>query len=209
MFGDALANLLAFAGYAVTREYYINDGGAQIETLARSIHHRYREALGEDVGPRCPTGCYPGDYLIPVARQIAEARRRALAGRRPRPNWLRAASRRVGVEAMLPLIRDDLAALGVRHDVFTSERDADRERRASSEALAALDAKGLRLHRARCRRPRASPVEDWEPVPQLLFRSTAFGDDDRPPAQALERRLDLFRGRPRLPLRQDPPRLRR
>jgi len=176
VFGDALANLLAFAGYQVTREYYVNDGGAQIETLARSIRHRYREALGEDVGP-VPEGCYPGAYLVPVARQIAEA-----DGRRwldaPEAEWLDHFAR-VGVEAMLLLIRADLKALGVFHDVFTHERDLIASG-AIERALADLDAKGL-VYTGTLPPPKGKPVDDWEPVPQLLFRSTAFGDEiDRP-----------------------------
>ncbi len=177
VFGDALANVLAFAGYEVTREYYVNDGGAQIETLARSIHHRYREALGEDAGP-LPEGCYPGAYLVPVARGIAEREGARWQGR-PEAEWLDHFGR-LGTEAMMLLIREDLAALGVRHEVFTSERELI-ERGAIDEALAELDAAGL-IYTGTLPPPKGGkPVEDWEPAPQLLFRSTSFGDEvDRP-----------------------------
>jgi arginyl-tRNA synthetase len=176
VFGDALASLLAFAGYAVTREYYINDAGAQIETLARSIHHRYREALGEEAGP-LPEGLYPGAYLAPVAAEIARADGDRWLGR-PEEEWLDRFGR-LGVEAMMERIRGDLEALGVRHDVFTSER-ALVEAGAVDAALADLDAKGL-LYTGTLPPPKGKPVEDWEPVPQLLFRATEFGDEiDRP-----------------------------
>jgi arginyl-tRNA synthetase len=176
VFGDALANLLAFAGHAVTREYYINDAGAQIETLARSLHHRYREALGEDAGP-LPEGLYPGAYLAPVAAGIARAEGDRWLGR-PEAEWLDRFGR-LGVEAMMGLIRGDLDALGVRHDVFTSER-ALVEAGAVDAALSDLDGKGL-LYTGTLPPPKGKPVEDWEPVPQLLFRATEFGDEiDRP-----------------------------
>jgi arginyl-tRNA synthetase len=177
VFGDALAAVLAHAGYEVTREYYINDGGAQIETLARSVHLRYREALGEMIGA-VPHGLYPGEYLIPVAREIAA---------RDGDRWLGVAEEawldpfaEAAVAAMLALIRDDLAALGVRHDVFTSERGLIAEGRIE-EALQLLDRQGL-LYTGTLPPPKGGkPVEDWEPTPQLLFRSTAFGDEvDRP-----------------------------
>jgi arginyl-tRNA synthetase len=177
VFGDALAAVLAHAGYEVTREYYINDGGAQIETLARSVHLRYREALGEPVGA-IPQGLYPGEYLIPVAREIA-----ARDGDRwqavDEAVWLGPFADEA-VAAMLARIRDDLAALGVRHDVFTSERALIAEGRIE-EALGVLDRQGL-LYTGTLPPPKGGkPVEDWEPTPQLLFRSTAFGDEvDRP-----------------------------
>lgn len=176
VFGDALANLLERVGYAVTREYYVNDGGAQIEVLARSLHHRYREALGEHVG-EMPEGLYPGDYLMPLARRIAERDGgRWLAGNEA--EWLDHFSR-VGVEAMLALIEDDLAALGVRHDVFVSER-ALIEAGKVDEALNHLDRLGL-LYTGTLPPPKGKPVDDWEPVPQLLFKATEYGDEiDRP-----------------------------
>lgn len=177
VFGDALASVLDHAGYAVTREYYVNDGGAQIETLARSLHHRYREALGERVG-EMPAGFYPGDYLMPVAKEIA-ARDGDRWRQADEATWLEPFAR-IGVEAMLALIRDDLAALGVHHDVFSSERELVAGGRIE-EALAVLDEQGL-LYTGTLPPPKGGkPIEDWESSPQLLFRSTAFGDEiDRP-----------------------------
>ncbi|HET6519589.1 MAG TPA: arginine--tRNA ligase [Geminicoccaceae bacterium] len=176
VFGDALANLLARTGYRVTREFYVNDGGAQIDALARSVHLRYREALGEDIGP-IPEGLYPGDYLIPVGREIAER-----DGRRwhdaPDGEWLPEFRRRA-VAAMMVLIRGDLEAVGVRFDVFTSEAELIAAGRID-EALEVLDGRGL-LYTGTLPPPKGKETEDWEPRPQLLFRSTAFGDDvDRP-----------------------------
>ena len=176
VFGDALAALLEHVGYAVTREYYVNDGGAQIEALARSVHLRYREALGEPVGA-IPAGLYPGDYLIPVGRAIAE-RDGAVWCDRPEAEWLRPFAT-AALDAMLARIRDDLAALGVRHDRFTSER-ALIEAGRIDEALRILDEQDL-LYTGTLPPPKGRPPEDWEPVPQLLFRATRFGDDsDRP-----------------------------
>ncbi len=176
VFGDALANLLAKMGWRVTREYYINDGGAQIDTLGRSLWLRYREALGEDIGP-IPEGLYPGDYLIPVGRALAErdgARWRDV----PEEEWL-PVFRHEAVDAMLALIRNDLAALGVRHDVFTSEAALIEDGRVD-EMLTLLEARGL-VYEGTLPPPKGKPVEDWEPVPLLLFRATRFGDDcDRP-----------------------------
>ena len=119
VFGDALASLLDFAGYAVTREYYVNDGGAQVDVLARSAFLRYREALGEPIGA-IPEGLYPGDYLQPVGEALARAHGRALVGK-PEAEWLPVA-RDAAIEAMMALVRDDLAALSIKHDVFFSER---------------------------------------------------------------------------------------
>ena len=176
VFGDALASLLARMGYRVTREYYINDGGAQIDALARSTFLRYREALGEDIGP-IPEGLYPGDYLIPVGREIAEE-----DGPRwhnaPEEEWLPAFRHRA-VTAMMARIRDDLAALGVVHDVFTSEAGLIAAGRIE-EALGVLAERGL-LYTGTLPPPKGRATEDWEPYPQLLFRATAYGDDsDRP-----------------------------
>lgn len=176
VFGDALASLLQFAGFDVTREYYINDGGAQIEILARSIHHRYLEALGDDPGP-VPQGLYPLEALIPVAQAIAE-RDGAHWRHRLEQEWLDPFGRE-GVAWMLKRIKDDLAALGVSFDVFTSER-ALVEAGKVDAALAHLDRLGL-LYTGTLPPPKGKPVDDWEPVPQLLFKATGFGDDiDRP-----------------------------
>lgn len=176
VFGDALAAVLGHAGFAVTREYYINDGGAQTETLARSLHLRYREALGETV--EIPSGLYPGDYLKPVAAEIAARDGdRWLAG--GEAAWLEPFTA-MGIEAMLVLIRGDLAALGVAHEVFTSERRLIDDGSIDA-ALAELERMGL-LYTGTLPAPKGGkPDADWEPVPQLLFRSTEFGDEiDRP-----------------------------
>jgi len=176
VFGDALANLLARLGWRVTREYYINDGGAQVDRLAHSVHHRYLEALG--CAPATPpAGWYPGDYLIPLGQKIAERdgeRWRAA----PESAWL-PEFRRLAVEAMLALIKDDLAALGVEHDAFTSEA-ALIEAGRIEQTLEQLAAGGL-VYTGTLPPPKGKPSEDWEPVPLLLFRASAFGDDsDRP-----------------------------
>lgn len=176
VFGDALANLLAATGWEVTREYYVNDAGAQIDALARSVHLRYREALGEAIGS-IPEGLYPGDYLKPVGEAIAKADGDAWRDL-PEPAWL-PHFRAVATDAMLTLIKDDLAGLGVHHDVFTSEAAlvaADRV----DEALHRLEQRDL-VYTGTLPPPKGKPVEDWEEKKQLLFRSTAFGDDiDRP-----------------------------
>ena len=119
VFGDALANLLAFTGFKVTREYYINDAGAQVDVLARSAYLRYREALGEDIGA-IPDGLYPGDYLKPVGEALVSECGRSLLGR-PESDWLPLVRKRA-IDMMMVEIRNDLAALNVRHDVFFSER---------------------------------------------------------------------------------------
>ncbi len=121
--GDALASLLEYAGYAVTREYYVNDAGGQVDTLARSVHLRYREALGEDVG-EIPEGLYPGDYLIPVAQKLAADHGVNFVDK-PESEWL-ILFREAAVAAMLVMIREDLALLGIHHDIFASEADVQR-----------------------------------------------------------------------------------
>ena len=178
VFGDALANLLAFAGYDVTREYYINDAGAQVDVLARSAFLRYREALGEDIG-EIPSGLYPGDYLKPVGAALA-AEYGATLKDKPESEWLPIV-RAKAIDMMMDRIRADLAAINIRHDVFFSERSLSAgnggEIRATLEWLAS---KGL-VYIGRLPPPRGAPIEDWEDREQTLFRSTAFGDDiDRP-----------------------------
>jgi len=175
VFGDALANLLAKMGFDVTREYYINDGGAQIEMLARSVYHRYREALGDT--PLPPEGWYPGDYLIPLGQEIAD---QDLDRWRDawEADWMPVFRTRT-LAAMMALIRVDLAALGVEHDVFTSETDLVDNGEVDA-AVALLDGRGL-VYTGTLPPPKGKPIEDWEAVPLLLFRSTEFGDDiDRP-----------------------------
>jgi arginyl-tRNA synthetase len=174
--GDALANLLAFIGHPVTREYYVNDAGGQVDVLARSAHVRYREALGQEVGA-VPEGLYPGDYLVPVGQMLAsEYGDRFVEA--PEEEWLPEFKART-VAAMMDMIRADLALLGIRHDVFASE--------------AALQAAGKPAEAERWMRehdlvydgvleaPKGKTPDDWEPVELPLFRATKFGDDqDRP-----------------------------
>jgi arginyl-tRNA synthetase len=176
VFGDALANLLAFAGHDVTREYYINDAGAQVDVLARSAFLRYREALGETI--TIPEGLYPGDYLKPVGEALAAEHGRALS-QMPEEKWLPLV-RAKAIAMMMAMIRQDLAALNVAHDVFYSERslvEGKDEVRATIEQLRAED----KIYEGRLPPPKGAPIEDWEDREQTLFRATAFGDDvDRP-----------------------------
>jgi arginyl-tRNA synthetase len=176
VFGDALAALLAKAGFAVTKEYYVNDAGAQVDVLARSAYLRYREALGDDAGI-IPEGFYPGDYLKDVGQALA-----ARDGRRwrdaPESEWL-APVRQFAIDAMMALIREDLHALGVDQDVFTSER-ALVEAGGVERALEELAHLGV-LYVGTLGSPKGKLIDDWEPRPQTLFRATDFGDDvDRP-----------------------------
>ena len=176
VFGDALAALLEFTGHQVTREYYVNDAGAQIDALARSTWLRYREALGEAIG-EIPSGLYPGDYLRPVGEALAarDGARWREAGEAERLE----ACREAALEAMMAEIADDLAALGVRMDRFTSERALIAAGRVD-QVLATLQARGL-IYTGVLDAPKGKLVEDWEPRPQTLFRSSQFGDDvDRP-----------------------------
>ena len=174
--GDALASLLEYSGYSVTREYYVNDAGGQVDTLARSAHLRYREALGHAIGD-IPEGLYPGDYLKPVGEAFA-AEFGDLYAAAPEGEWLELFRRRT-VAAMLDLIRSDLAKLGVHHDLFASEAEVQASG-AVDKALSELDARGL-VYRGVLEPPKGKVAEDWEPVELTLFRSTAFGDDqDRP-----------------------------
>lgn len=178
VFGDALANLLAFTGFAVTREYYVNDSGAQVDALARSAYLRYREALGENIG-EIPEGLYPGDYLKPVGEKLAAQHGNELLAM-PESQWL-PITRVAALQAMLAMIADDLDALGIHHDVFFSERSlTEGPRDEVAETIADLKAKGL-IYRGSLPPPKGKVDEDWEDREQLLFRSTAFGDDmDRP-----------------------------
>jgi arginyl-tRNA synthetase len=175
--GDALASLLAKAGFGVAREYYINDSGAQVDTLARSTYLRYREALGEAVGS-IPEGFYPGEYLVETGRALTERDGSKWLGR-PEAEWL-VPVREFAVEQMMSLIRADLAALGVRHDLFVSERRDLVEKGAVDECLAALEQRGL-IYTGVLEPPKGKLPDDWEPRAQTLFRATRFGDDvDRP-----------------------------
>jgi len=179
VFGDALASLLSFAGHDVTREYYINDAGAQVDVLGRSAYLRYREALGEDIG-EIPAGLYPGDYLVPVGQALAETHGHALR-QMPEDEWLPIA-RDAAIDAMMAMIRGDLAAIGISHDVFFSERSLSRgpDGDQIGATIADLRARDL-VYEGRLPPPKGQPVEDWEDREQTLFRATAFGDDvDRP-----------------------------
>ncbi|MDX5349318.1 MAG: arginine--tRNA ligase [Paracoccaceae bacterium] len=173
--GDALASLLAFAGWDVTREYYINDGGGQVDVLARSAFERYREAHG--LSPEIAEGLYPGDYLIPVGQALKEKYGDSLL-ERPEGEWL-AEVRTFATDMMMAMIRDDLAALGVTMDVYSSEKAlyGTGQIEAAIERLRGL---GL-IYDGVLEPPKGKTPEDWEPREQTLFRSTAFGDDvDRP-----------------------------
>ncbi|MEZ5828865.1 MAG: arginine--tRNA ligase [Hyphomicrobiales bacterium] len=178
VFGDALANLLEFAGYDVTREYYINDAGAQVDVLARSVFLRYRETLGEDIG-EIPEGLYPGDYLKQVGEQLAANHGRDLLDMEEAA-WLPLV-RAAALKAMLAMIEDDLAALGIRHDVFFSERSLiEGGEDEVADTIADLKAKGL-IYEGRLPPPKGKVDEEWEDREQLLFKSSDFGDDqDRP-----------------------------
>ncbi|MFZ5930829.1 MAG: arginine--tRNA ligase [Pseudomonadota bacterium] len=172
VFGDTLANLMQSAGYEVCREYYINDAGGQVDVLARSAFLRYREALGEAIGD-IPEGLYPGDYLVPVGQQLKSEYGDALRAM-PEAQWLPIV-RDAALKAMMALIREDLAALGVRHDNFYSER-ALHESGAIEKTLAFLEAQGL-IYVGVLEPPKGKTPDDWEPRPQTLFRATQFGDD--------------------------------
>jgi arginyl-tRNA synthetase len=178
VFGDALSSLLVFAGYDVTREYYINDAGAQVDVLARSAYLRYREALGENIG-EIPEGLYPGDYLKPVGQALAAEYGRGLS-QMPEEQWLPIV-RTKAIAMMMDEIKGDLAALNIRHDVFFSERSLIAD---GTDQVAAtiefLRAKGD-VYEGRLAPPKGAPVEDYEDREQTLFRATAYGDDvDRP-----------------------------
>jgi arginyl-tRNA synthetase len=176
--GDALANLLAFAGYDVTKEYYINDAGVQIDALARSVMLRYREALGEEVG-EIPAGLYPGDYLVPVGQALAKEFGRDL-NQMPEDEALEIVKNR-SIDAMMAMIREDLAALNVHHDVFFSERTLHADNAALiRSAINDLTMKGF-IYKGKLPPPKGQLPEDWEDREQTLFRSTEVGDDiDRP-----------------------------
>ncbi|MFA6219335.1 MAG: arginine--tRNA ligase [Erythrobacter sp.] len=175
--GDALAGLLEFAGHKVVREYYVNDAGGQVDVLARSVHLRYREALGEDIGA-IPAGLYPGDYLVPVGQQLAQEFGDTYRDA-PESEWL-GLFRNRAVAAMMAMIRADLARLGIHHDLFSSEAELQAANKPEA-AEAWLRARDL-VYDGVLEAPKGkAPPEDWEPVELPLFRSTRFGDDqDRP-----------------------------
>ncbi len=174
--GDALASLLEYAGHKVIREYYVNDAGGQVDVLARSVHMRYREALGEDIGD-IPEGLYPGDYLIPVGQDLAKQHGTTFVNA-PESDWL-VLFREAAVAAMLVMIKADLKLLGIEHDVFASEAVVQRDKLPEA-AEAFLRARDL-VYDGQLEAPKGEVDPDWEPVTLPLFRSTQFGDDqDRP-----------------------------
>ena len=174
--GDALASLLEFAGHKVIREYYVNDAGTQVQVLARSVHLRYREALGEDIGA-IPEGLYPGDYLVPIGQALAAEFGDGYAAA-PESEWIDLFRTRA-VAAMMEMIRADLALLGIHHDLFSSEAELQATGK-PEEAEAWLRAHDL-VYDGELEAPKGKTAEDWEPVELPLFRSTKFGDDqDRP-----------------------------
>lgn len=191
VFGDALANLLAFAGYDVTREYYINDAGGQVDMLARSAFLRYREALGQDIGP-IPEGLYPGDYLKPVGEALAAEHGPSLINM-PEERWLPIV-RSFAIDRMMDMIRDDLAALNIRHDVFFSEASLTSGGRDQIKAaIEALRARGL-IFEGKLEKPKGHDDDDWEDRTQTLFRSTQFGDDEDRALQKSDGSYTYFAG---------------
>ena len=178
VFGDALCSLLQFAGYEVTREYYINDAGAQVDVLARSAYLRYLEALGDNIGD-IPEGLYPGDYLVPVGQALAAEFGDKLKAMSENA-WLPIV-RAKAISAMMEMIKGDLAALQIKHDVFFSERSLiETGNNKVTETIDFLRSKGD-IYEGRLPPPKGKPVEDYEDREQTLFRATAYGDDvDRP-----------------------------
>jgi arginyl-tRNA synthetase len=172
VYGDALALLLAKAGFKVTREYYINDAGAQVDVLAESAYMRYREACGENIGD-IPEGLYPGDYLVPVGEALFTQYGKEWLGKE-KALWL-PVIRSFTIERMLELIKEDLAQLGIHHDIFTSERQLTDDNRIQ-DTLQILEDKGL-IYVGVLEPPKGKAPEDWEPREQTLFKSTEFGDD--------------------------------
>jgi arginyl-tRNA synthetase len=178
VFGDALANLLDFTGFKVTREYYVNDAGAQVDVLARSAYLRYRQALGEDIGS-IPEGLYPRDYLMPVGAALASEFGDALT-KQSEDGWLPIV-RAKAIDMMMAMVRADLAALNITHEVFYSERSLMHGNVDHVAATITWLRQRGHVYEGRLPPPKGAPVEDWEDREQTLFRSTAFGDDvDRP-----------------------------
>ena len=186
--GDSLARLLEASGFRVNKEYYVNDAGGQVDTLARSVHLRYREALGEEIGD-IPEGMYPGDYLKPVGTILAAEYGDEYVGK-PEGEWL-PVFREAAIKAMLDLIRHDLGLLGIHHDLFSSEAEVQKSG-AVDEALDVLRSKGL-VYQGTLERPKSlDPTDEWEPVELTLFRSTQFGDDQDRPMKKSDGRWTYF-----------------
>jgi len=184
--GDALAALLEFAGHDVIREYYVNDAGAQVQTLARSAHLRYREALGETI--EIPEGFYPGDYLVPIGQALAAEYDDRYVGQ-PESEWLDL-FREKTVAAMMDMIRADLALLGIVHDVFASEAAVQKAGKVDA-ALDRLRAEGL-VYEGTLEPPKGELPDDWEPTEMTLFKATAFGDDSDRPVRKSDGGLTYF-----------------
>ncbi|MET0638914.1 MAG: arginine--tRNA ligase [Hyphomicrobium sp.] len=191
VFGDALANLLVFAGYDVTREYYINDAGGQVNVLARSAFLRYREALGEDIGP-IPEGLYPGEYLKPVGAALAAEHGQSLINM-PEERWLPIV-RSFAISKMMEMIKDDLAALNIRHDVFFSE--ASLTSGAVDKVKAAIEVlrKNGLIYEGTLEKPKGHDDGEWEDRLQTLFKSTAYGDDEDRALQKSDGSYTYFAG---------------
>ncbi|WP_373491502.1 arginine--tRNA ligase [Parasphingorhabdus sp.] len=187
--GDALADLLEAVGHKVIREYYVNDAGSQVDTLARSAHLRYREALGDNIGT-IAEGLYPGDYLVPVGEALA-----AEFGDQykdaPESEWL-LLFRKAAVARMMDMIRSDLALLGIRHDIFSSEAELHEAGKAD-KAEAELRSRDL-VYDGLLEQPKGKVIDDWEPVVLPLFRSTQFGDDQDRPIKKSDGRWTYFGG---------------
>src|ERR1043166_4056064 len=176
VFGDALANLMQKAGYKVTREYYFNDAGAQVDVLARTVYLRYREALGENIGA-IPDGLYPGEYLKPVGEKLAAREGKKWLGK-PEAEWLKPI-RDFAVAEMMAGIKEDLRLIGIAHDVFTNERDII-ENGTLDKVYKFLESKDL-IYTGTLPPPKGKEMEGWTPEPLILFRSSQFGDNsDRP-----------------------------
>lgn len=176
VYGDALATLLLKAGYEVTKEYYINDAGAQVDKLAESAYLRYREACGEAIGD-IPEGLYPGEYLMPIGEALHRVHGESLMNK-AREQWLPLV-RDYTIEAVMEMIKADLAVIGIKHDVFTSERALMLAGKVD-EAIARLKEQGL-IYTGVLEPPKGKTPDDWEPREQTLFKATEFGDDcDRP-----------------------------
>jgi len=173
IFGDALASLLEFCGYAVSREYYVNDAGAQVDVLARSAFLRYRQALGQQIG-EIPAGLYPGQYLVPLGEALAQEFGERFIDE-PEAVWLAPVKKRV-LKVMLEMIRDDLKLLGVSHDVFFCETSLHGENGKIAQTLDWLRHRGL-IYQGRLPPPKGKTPEDWQEREQTLFRASDFGDD--------------------------------
>ncbi|CAA2141564.1 arginine--tRNA ligase [Hyphomicrobium sp. ghe19] len=190
VFGDALANLLVFAGFDVAREYYINDAGGQVNVLARSAFLRYREALGENIGA-IPEGLYPGEYLKPVGEALAADHGTSLLDM-PEERWLPLV-RSFAISRMMEMIKDDLAALNIRHDVFFSEASLTDGRDQVKAAIEVLRKKGL-IYEGTLEKPKGHDDAEWEDRVQTLFKSTAFGDDEDRALQKSDGSYTYFAG---------------